>query len=100
MKHETMDSGTWSAGAFVAGVGLGALIGILFAPQSGRETREFISRKADEGMDYAQRRTQDARDRAQDLVDRGKQAISRQRESISQAVEAGREAYRSEMSNS
>jgi gas vesicle protein len=100
MENGMVEHGAWRAGAFVAGLGVGTLIGILFAPQSGRETRDLISRKADEGMDYAQRKAQDVRDRAQSLVDRGKQAVSRQRESISQAVEAGREAYRAEMPNS
>jgi hypothetical protein len=34
--------------SFVAGVGLGVGIGMLFAPASGQETRELISEKAQE----------------------------------------------------
>ena len=34
---------------FLVGLGIGALVGILFAPQSGEETREFLSQKADDG---------------------------------------------------
>jgi len=33
-------------GWFLAGLGLGALIGVLYAPKSGRETREDILRGA------------------------------------------------------
>jgi gas vesicle protein len=34
---------------FLAGVGLGTLAGVLYAPQSGDETRESIREKAREG---------------------------------------------------
>jgi YtxH-like protein len=39
---------------FLVGLGVGALVGILFAPKSGEETRDFLAKKADEGKDYAQ----------------------------------------------
>ena len=39
---------------FLVGLGVGALIGVLFAPKSGEDTREYLSKKADEGRDYAQ----------------------------------------------
>lgn len=81
---------------FMVGLGIGALIGILFAPKSGEETREYLSQKADEGRDYAQRKARELRERAEDLLERGKDVASRQRESITAAVEAGREAYQRE----
>jgi gas vesicle protein len=81
---------------FMVGLGIGALIGILFAPKSGEETREFLSKKADEGKDFAQRKARELRERADDLIERGKDVASRQRESISAAVDAGREAYQRE----
>ena len=34
---------------FLVGLGVGALVGILFAPKSGEDTREYIVKKADEG---------------------------------------------------
>lgn len=81
---------------FMVGLGIGALIGILFAPKSGEETREYLAQKADEGREYAQRKARELRDRAEDLLERGKDIASRQRESITAAVEAGREAYQRE----
>ena len=39
---------------FLVGLGVGALVGVLFAPKSGEETRDFLSKKADEGKEYAQ----------------------------------------------
>jgi len=78
---------------FLVGLGIGALVGILFAPKSGEETREYLSQKADEGKEYAQRKARELRERAEDLVDRGKTAAMRHKDSLSAAVDAGREAY-------
>jgi len=81
---------------FLVGLGIGALVGILFAPKSGEETREYLSQKADEGREYAQRKARELRERAEDLVERSKTVASRQKESITAAVDAGREAYQRE----
>jgi gas vesicle protein len=83
---------------FLVGLGVGALLGILFAPKSGEETREFLSKKAEEGRDYAQRKARELRERAEDLIERGKDVEARQKDSISAAVDAGREAYQREKS--
>jgi len=83
---------------FLVGLGIGALVGILFAPKSGEETREYLTQKAEEGKEYAQRKARELRERADDLVERGKQIAARQRESISAAVDAGRDAYQREKS--
>ena len=83
---------------FLVGLGIGALIGLLFAPKSGEETREYLSQKADEGREFAQKKAKELRERAEDLLERGKDVASRQRESITAAVEAGREAYQREKS--
>ena len=86
------------ASFFLVGLGIGALVGILFAPKSGEETREYLSQKADEGREYAQRKARELRERAEDLVERSKSAASRQKESLSAAVDAGRDAYQREKS--
>jgi|ERR1700729_3505090 gas vesicle protein len=83
---------------FLVGLGIGALVGILFAPKSGEETREFLSQKADEGREYAQRKARELRVRADDFVERGKQVAARQKETVAAAVDAGREAYQREKS--
>ena len=81
-------------GWFLAGLGLGALVGILYAPKSGRETREALSNSVDEGREYLTSRGREARDQVGTWVDRGKETIGRQRDQISSAIEAGRSAYR------
>ena len=81
---------------FLAGLGIGALVGILFAPKSGEETREYLTSKADEGRDYAQRKARELRERAEDLIERSKEIMDRQKEGVAAAVEAGKDAYRRE----
>ncbi len=78
---------------FIVGLGVGALLGVLFAPKSGEETRDFLTKKADEGKEYAQKKARELRERADELIERGKEVAVRKKDSISAAVEAGREAY-------
>jgi gas vesicle protein len=81
---------------FLVGLGIGALIGILFAPKSGEDTREYLSHRAEEGKEYAQKKARELRERAEDLVERGKHVAIRGKESLSAAVDAGVEAYQRE----
>jgi gas vesicle protein len=81
---------------FLVGLGIGSLLGILFAPKSGEETREYLSSKADEGRDYAQRKARELRERAEDLIERSKEIMARQKDALSSAVDAGKETYKRE----
>ena len=81
---------------FLVGLGIGALMGILFAPKSGEETREYLSSKADEGKEYAQRKARELRERAEDLIERSKEIMAKQKDAISTAVDAGKETYKRE----
>lgn len=79
---------------FAFGFGVGLAIGVLFAPKSGEETRQFIRTKAAEGTDYLKRRAEEVKESASEAIERGKSAIVRQKEHLSAAIEAGRQAYR------
>ena len=81
-----MNNQSNNAGYFVLGVGFGVAVGMLFAPKAGRETREFLNRKAEEGVDYARRAAREMRDQVQGVIDRGEQAMSHQREALAEAV--------------
>ncbi len=83
--------------SFLLGLGVGVGIGMLFAPKSGQETRQFIKDKAGEGSDYLKQRSTDLRQSAAEWVDKGKEAVGRQKEQIADAIESGRQAYRSAM---
>ena len=78
---------------FLVGLGVGALVGVLFAPKSGEETREYLTKRADDGREFAQKKARELRERADELIERGKDVASRKRDSLTAAVEAGREAF-------
>ena len=68
--------------AFILGAVSGAAVAMLYAPASGRETREYLGERAREG-----------RDRANDIAERSRQALGQGRETLANAIERGREAY-------
>src|SRR3954469_18755037 len=78
--------------AFILGAVSGAAVALLYAPASGRETREYLGDRADEA-----RARGDAADeggaRAADAPARGRDVISQGRETLTTAIEKGREAY-------
>jgi gas vesicle protein len=82
-----------SFGWFLAGLGLGAVVGILYAPRPGNETREVLRERAEEGRDYVKTRAREAREQASQWVDRGKDVLDQQKDQFRAAYEAGRQAY-------
>jgi len=78
---------------FLAGLGIGAAVGILYAPQSGSETREVLRSKAEEGRELVRERARRAREQASQWADRGREALNQQKEQFRSAYEAGRQAY-------
>ena len=68
--------------AFILGAVSGAALALLYAPQTGQETRDYLGEKADE-----------ARRRAAEAATKGREVINQGRETINTAIERGREAY-------
>jgi gas vesicle protein len=68
--------------AFLLGAVSGAAVALLYAPATGRETRDYLNEKAREG-----------RDRANDAAQKSRDAFAQGRETITAAIERGREAY-------
>ena len=78
---------------FLAGLGIGAVLALLFAPKSGKETREYITHKAEESKDYMTTKGKEFRKQAEVAVDKAKDVVAKQKEQLSSALEAGKEAY-------
>jgi gas vesicle protein len=78
---------------FLAGLGVGALVGVLYAPRSGDEMRDVIRSKAQESSEKARQSARKAREQAGEWVDRGNDVLNQQKERFRSAYEAGRQAY-------
>jgi gas vesicle protein len=89
MADENGNSFLW----FLAGLGLGAVAGVLYAPRSGDETREALRSKAEEGRERLRHHAREARSHASDWVDRGRDVLSQQKDQFRAAYDAGRQAY-------
>ncbi len=83
---------------FLVGLGIGAMIGILFAPRPGKETREYLTDRAEDGRDALLRKSRELREQAEEYMDRAKDVVRKQKDQISSAIEAGKQAYREEKS--
>jgi gas vesicle protein len=89
MSESNSNSFLW----FLAGLGVGAVAGVLYAPRSGNETREALRSKADEGREYVRHRARTARSQANEWVDRGRDVLNQQKDQFRAAYDAGRQAY-------
>jgi gas vesicle protein len=74
------------------------VVGILFAPKSGTETRGYLTQKAREGSGYAQKKARALKRRAENLVERGKGLVTYRKGQIAMAIDAGRKAYQRQKS--
>jgi gas vesicle protein len=79
---------------FLAGLGIGSLVGILFAPRAGEETREMLTNRYDEGREQFAKRGREVREQAEDYIERGRRAVGRTKDNLQSAVDAGKQAYR------
>ena len=92
-----------SVGSFLLGAAIGAGIALLFAPQSGNEVRQSLSRRAREARERAEGLVDDATGRVTDTfyearaqvegrIDHARQAIDLKRQQVVRAMDAGRAA--------
>ena len=116
------NNGSSGLGWFLAGLGIGAIIGVLYAPKAGKETREDIVNSAldakeraaalaQQGLEKANAYVDQGKKVAADYVDqgkefyekgrsqwteyveRGKSLVQEQQEKLEAAMEAGKHAY-------
>ena len=79
---------------FLAGLGIGAAVGILYAPKAGDELRQQLREAAEEGRENVKQRARQAREQAGTWAEKGRDYLNQQKDQIRSAYEAGRQAYR------
>lgn len=75
-------AGTYTAVGFVLGALAGAALAILFAPKSGKETREDLS-------DWLKEKGEQGKE----LLAKGQENLVHKKDQLGAALKAGREAY-------
>ena len=58
---------------FVVGAAVGAAVALLYAPQSGKDTRRLIAKKTEQGREVLIDSSKEALDRGKELFDRGRE---------------------------
>jgi gas vesicle protein len=94
MADESSCSGGSGVLWFLAGIGIGTAVGVLFAPKAGRETRDSLMSAAEEGRGRMTDSARRVQEQAQQWADRGREVLNQQKDNLRSAFEAGRQAYR------
>jgi gas vesicle protein len=67
-SNNSANSAVW----FLTGAALGAAVALLYAPQTGEETRKLIGKKTREGADALSDTGRDMIDKGRDMFERGR----------------------------
>lgn len=79
---------------FIIGGLIGAALGILYAPKSGKETREEIVRSTEELLEKAKEQFDEASRKIEQLARREKELLVGKKEKVKKALEAGAEVLK------
>jgi gas vesicle protein len=75
-----------TAGVFAVGIAVGAALGLLFAPRSGEETRDYIADTARESFEGAV-------SRGRKFARQARSGAAQAREQLEEAADAGARAF-------
>ena len=75
--------------AFLLGAVSGAAVALLYAPATGRDTREYLGKQAREGRE----RATEVAEKGREVINQGREVINQGRDTLATAIERGREAY-------
>ncbi|MDZ7763632.1 MAG: YtxH domain-containing protein [Melioribacteraceae bacterium] len=74
MENGNEKFGFFTSGLILGGI-IGSVLGILYAPDSGKRTRKKIQRKSDELVDDVVKYAHQSRDRAEEIVEDGRKRV-------------------------
>ena len=87
---EQLEDGNNTLAWFLTGAVIGATVAMLYAPRSGKDTRQFISDKTQQGKDAVTETSRDLLDAGRDMFERGRRLV----EDAADLFERGRNLMR------
>lgn len=76
---------------FLAGLAVGSVIALLYAPKTGKDTRKKIRERADELYEDGKQKASEEKDRALELINTGKTAASQKAEELRSRIKQTKE---------
>ena len=70
-EDQTISTLAW----FLTGAAVGATVAILYTPKSGKETRQYLSDKAQEGREAVENASHDVAEASRDMFERGRKLV-------------------------
>ena len=75
---------------FLTGAAIGAAVALLYAPKSGKDTREYIARQTEKGRALVNETSRDVADASREMFERGRKLV----EDAADLFERGRKLVR------
>jgi len=75
---------------FVAGASIGATLALLFAPQSGKDTRRYIGKQARKGREALADASEEMMEKGRDLYERGREMAEEVAGEATDLIDRGR----------
>ena len=88
--EETQDEGTSRLAWFLTGIVIGATVAVLYAPKSGKDTRQYISDKTQQGREAMAETSKDVVEASKEMFERGRKLV----EDAAELFERGRKLVR------
>jgi gas vesicle protein len=85
------DGGTSGLAWFLAGLGIGTLVGVLYAPKAGKETREDLANASRDAQARAAELVEQGRQKANEYVEQGRQYVEQGRQYVEQGKQKAAE---------
>jgi gas vesicle protein len=73
--EESQEEGSNTLAWFLTGAVIGATVALLYAPRSGKDTRQFLTDKTQQGKEAVAEGTQDILDAGRDMFERGRKLV-------------------------
>jgi len=89
-REESPEEGSNTLAWFLTGAVIGATVALLYAPRSGKDTRQFITDKTQQGKEAVAEGSRDIMDAGREMFERGRRLV----EDAADLFERGRSLVR------